>query len=440
MKGEDETIKRGTGYTGIGFKAIQERPIIMKTNPKPFKTLQICALFVLLAACANPIITTRMPSVEEQCLILNENRIKSTHTKNRVKKTNTRTVNLESFPEVPHKTENQLEHIQLQPFSVETLYASTLTSGQHIAETKERHFNTESQYKHALVNVITDDDKIPEINYDEVSSNSLVTLHPGNFEKTFLENNAVPLMMGASGLFSLLMLSIAQSRSKKISYWAAENPWQARSLIAGIHIATGLSALSLGHHLYGQEVFISETVSYAALSVFTTSCLAYPSKNPSFTFTNSYFAQKAHDISLFTSGAVMMLCAGNHYHITQQPVSDSEVLFSLSTTNTPEKNIYLVKNEKDLNAEKHSFKQEAKKELSRGAKITLTILLAITFAAAVFGLAALSCSIACSGNEGLAALVGIGGGIGLAALFILGIRGIYGNKRKSKKAKEATEA
>lgn len=425
----------------IGFKVIQEpKPITMKTNPKPLKILLISTLSILVAACANPLSTTRMLSVEEQCLILNEKRNKSTVTKSRHKNISPRTVNMESFPDVRLKIQNQWEQMQLQPFAVESLYASISTSPitpeERVSKTVAIPSNAEWQHKHGVVIHELHQDKVPEKTFAEVSSASLTTLHQDNSRKTFLENNSVAIMVGASGLLSLLMLSLAQSRSKKISYWAAENPWKARSLIAGTHTLTGLSALYLGHHLYGQEIFISEAVNYAALSVFTTSCLLYPMKN-SFSFTHSYFSQKANDISLFTSGVVMMLSAGNHYHFTQQPVSVSEVVFSLSTTNTPEKNVYLVKSKKDLNAEKLKFKQEAKKELSKGAKVALTILLAITFAAAVFGLAALSCSIACSGNEGLAAVVGIGGGIGLVALFILGIRGILGIKRKSKQATEA---
>ncbi|MBX2970112.1 MAG: hypothetical protein KF803_12140 [Cyclobacteriaceae bacterium] len=410
----------------------------MKTNPKPLKSLLIGTL-LLLVACANPLSTTHMLSVEEQCLVLHEKRTKAPKPGARPKSFSSREIKLEAFPVVQHQTEMLVESIRLRPFPVEELYASIAEPEFHLAiqHAESMIFSESAPHLETASYEIEPKEATGEL---VILPASTETSQSRATENSFLTNNSVPIMMGASGLFSLLMLSLAQSRSKKISYWAAENPWKARGLIAGTHVITGLSALTLGHHLYDQQVFVSDTVSYAALSVFTTSYLLYPFKNSAFSFTHSYFAQKANDIALFTSGAVMMLYAGNHYHLTQQPVVNSEVVYSFTSTNASEKSLHLVKNKKELRKEKRELQQEVKKELSGGAKAALTLLVLMTFVVAIYGLAALSCSIACSGNEGLAAVVGIGGGIGLIALLVLAFRGIYGDKRKSKKVREATEA
>lgn len=411
----------------------------MRTQTKP---LIISSLLLLLVACANPLNTNRMPSAEEQCLVLNEKRIKPTQSRSKQKKVSSRIVNVESFPQFKYPARNPGETTQPEPFWAETLQASISTSAP--LQLAPESGGSTLAYPGSKVNSAisydqTSSDKQSREIKNEVTPTLTVTERSNKSEKSFLENNSVPIMMGASGLFSLLMFSLTQSRAKKFSYWAAENPWKARGIIAGIHVTTCLSALALGHHLYGQEIYISEAVNYTALSVFTTSCLLYPTKNPSFSFTHSYFAQKANDIALFTSGAVMVLCAGNHYHITQQPVT-SEVVFSLSSANTFEKNIHLVKNKKDFKKEKGELRQETKKELSIGAKVALTLLVSMALFVASYGILSLSCSLACAGNEGLAVIVAVGGGALMLLLSILAFRGIFGRKRKSKKVMEATEA
>lgn len=394
---------------------------------------------MLLVACANPLTTTRTLSVEEQCRVLHEKRVKTQKPNARLKNFASRKTKPEAVPAVPNQAAFQIESIQLSPFPVERLYASVaepvLYSSVHHSE-----FITlpETPSRKEFVSY---NDESSEISGELMRSSPLKdtteSIATGN---SFLVDNSAPIMMGASGLFSLLMLSLAQKRSIGFSHWAARHPWAARGLIAGTHVVISLSALTLGHYLYDHQIFISDTVSYTAMSVIAASCLLYPSKNSAFSFTHSYFAQKATDIALFTSGAIMMLYAGNHYQLTQQPAANSEVVYSLTPTNDSEKSIHLVKNKKDLKKEKQEQKQEGKKERSTGAKIALTILALGVFTLGLYGVGIWACSLSCSGYEALAAFVLFGGLGGLITLLVVALRGIFSKKRKSKKTLEATEA
>ncbi|MEI9943660.1 MAG: hypothetical protein WDN26_05510, partial [Chitinophagaceae bacterium] len=76
------------------------------------------------------------------------------------------------------------------------------------------------------------------------------------------------------------------------------------------------------------------------------------------------------------------------------------------------------------------------KELSNGAKAGLIILssiIALGLLALILGLA---CDLSCSGADGLAILVGVGGTALIVFLLVLTIRSITGKKRKRKQAIE----
>jgi pilus assembly protein TadC len=91
-----------------------------------------------------------------------------------------------------------------------------------------------------------------------------------------------------------------------------------------------------------------------------------------------------------------------------------------------------------LKERKKLLKQQIKaikkdKTISDGGKIGLIILCALLALVLAYGVAALSCSLSCSGSEGAAVFVAILGLAGIALLTFFLIRGIV---RKSRKEKE----
>lgn len=144
--------------------------------------------------------------------------------------------------------------------------------------------------------------------------------------------------------------------------------------------------------------------------------------------TNSFLRRKMYDTVLFTAGTIMLVSVGNQFTFTNQDNSHLAISSYRFTTYQTIEN----------STEKITVKDEPSKK-NTGEKVGLTVLAVILFAALAYGLAALSCSIACSGNEGMAAIVGIGGGIGLIALLVIALRAIYNKSPDKKKQKVTTE-
>ena len=74
--------------------------------------------------------------------------------------------------------------------------------------------------------------------------------------------------------------------------------------------------------------------------------------------------------------------------------------------------------------------------LSNGEKALLVILSVLVAAGLLYLVAALSCSLSCSGSDAAAVLVGVGGIALVIFLLIIAFRAIYGRKKKKKKVAE----
>jgi hypothetical protein len=154
----------------------------------------------------------------------------------------------------------------------------------------------------------------------------------------------------------------------------------------------------------------------------------YPVKDPrrSFTWSSSYLRRKLFDFSLGTVTLLLIIYTGNHWQklfIKTEAAQASKVIripkdAALHNHSIIQNFINLIKS-KDVSKltqrEKiRLIKQQIKtvkqdKETSKGGKAALIILSVLVALALLFGLAALSCSIACGGAEALAAIVAIGG-------------------------------
>jgi hypothetical protein len=249
-----------------------------------------------------------------------------------------------------------------------------------------------------------------------------VVLKPETENQKGIENNFIPALGGATGILSIILLSFFRKQSKQISFWASQNSWKSRGLITAAHFVTGASALAFGDQLSVDGFIISEAAKYIALSTIATAVFLYP-----FPRSANYLHRKTLDAVLFTSGAMMMLYAGNQYEVKQQQ-NPAQAVYSFST-NTQATDWHLAKKEISIPKIK---KQDDPKKKSKDDKVGLTIVASLIFLGLLYLLAALSCSISCSGLEGLAVAVGIGGGIGLVIGFVAVIKSIFGKGRKKK--------
>lgn len=220
---------------------------------------------------------------------------------------------------------------------------------------------------------------------------------------------------------------------KKLSFWAKENPWQARIVIILSHFVLIILALYIGGSLSGLEIQLPAWLLSLFLSLFILGVFFYPSRQKRNLIKKDlyYIRQKSCDFLLAATGFCMMLCLANKnngsVNFFQSAAASSrinkekekptaqQILASLefrdkSTLTRSEKRIL----KKEFRVQVKNYVIATVKGNKAQANSTLLIILAIVVALGVLILlAGICCSISCSGSAGLA-----------IALFILGTAGI----------------
>ena len=228
---------------------------------------------------------------------------------------------------------------------------------------------------------------------------------------------------------------------KKLSFWASNNPVKARLFIAFAHILGAVNTIILGVMFYLWDVGTAFWPMFFLGNVFLLAYVLYPGrKDQNRWFRYSFVRQKVHDFTLVFSAIFTLALFINNFLALPQPTPSPVTGEAMMIVhhNTPE-----VKTKKNLKAEfrakakkvrksmRAEFKQlkkdwkKARKDSREGWKkgllIALTVLVALALA---WVIAALSCSIACSGNEALALVVLVVGWGGLVYAGFLLIRRI----------------
>ena len=258
-----------------------------------------------------------------------------------------------------------------------------------------------------------------------------------NFENDLLVWPAMLL----SGIMGIGVLAVFTKKGKGISRWSKENKFKARSLLVLIKTGTFIGCLAMGDELYNSGFDVPELLSIPTLGVLASAVAFYPSKYfasgaPAF----GYLERKIYDASIFAAGAIMMLYAGNRFDVRLQ--ADHQMQAAAYVT-LPTKDFGLEKNV--ISISKKEFRQKIKvllqdkpKEFTKGTKIALTILAVLAGIVLTFGVASLSCSLACNGSEIASFLVGAGG-LGLIAWALVAtIRSIH--RRPTKKPSPAVKS
>ena len=242
-----------------------------------------------------------------------------------------------------------------------------------------------------------------------------------NENMSVAKNSDMPMWLGIAGLLSMLLVSRSKSKLINLSRWAMENPWKTRGIIAGIQAATASASFGLGFNLAEQGLMVSADTNMVAGSIFIASALMYPKAN--------YLQKKMYDAALFTAGTAMVLGLGNQYYPTNENIFENETSYNLANFTHFSHSMYQMEAD-------HSFNDEPqKKEMKKGVKALLLFLAIAGFVGLTVLLGGLSCNIACSGSEGLAFFVFTLGEVGLIALLVTAIRGIFGRRKGRNKNK-----
>jgi|GEM_PF-6958740 len=246
------------------------------------------------------------------------------------------------------------------------------------------------------------------------------------------QNTTLPAWLGLSALISMTIMGMAQQKMKQLSRWASNNRWATRGLLTGIHIAGAFGALAVGEHLYKQGLMIDDMARYASLALIGLAAFTYPGKRKKNTGSGrSYLWQKMHDITLFTSGTLLMIYAGNHYAFSgQREIPSSQIVYRLENPTQPDHSLSLVRK----TFPPYTGNQQTPKE-DTDIEVVLLILSVLTYIGLVMLVGALACDLACSGSQALANIV-LFGGVGLlTTLLIFVIYRILNGPKKRKRSK-----
>lgn len=257
-------------------------------------------------------------------------------------------------------------------------------------------------------------------------------------EKT--DANAILLALLASlGLTVGLSVAASKTNARKISEWAKNNSKLTVGLILGVKGIMGVAGLYAGKMMYESGLEVSENLIYAGFGATALAAITYPRKNSSLAFfKGSYLRRKGHDVVLTVAGLLLSVTMGNRVAADPSYSESVSGLFeTTSSISSKNKNTGAFNNSFHFKEIKSSLEESVfsmaseKQEMTSGVKILLTILAIIALAAAMYGLVVAYCSLSCSGQEGLAILVLIGGGAVAIGLFTAAMISMWGNKKST---------
>jgi len=232
---------------------------------------------------------------------------------------------------------------------------------------------------------------------------------------------------------------------KNISHWAKAHPVQARWLIALSHCILIPLAFILGFQLWMEDFKYSPFLHDIFTTLFVLGLLGYPIKGAAhIVWRHSYQRQKTLDFVLIITG-FLSLATLTSMRLDQASLTAGEgraVRTSIQAPGGFKSGLNYLKE----NMSWHALKKNArmlKKEIRQtrklaqnengAAKVAGTILILLAAMLLGYLIVAWACSLSCSGQEGAANVVLIGGGALLILLTVLGLRAIW-KKRAPKEA------
>jgi hypothetical protein len=220
----------------------------------------------------------------------------------------------------------------------------------------------------------------------------------------------------------------------KISFWAKQHVWTSRLIIIFlIYPVINFCGWFLGDVLALSGVYFNQSWGYVLSFVILFLFLVYPYKADK---TKPYYRvwKKSIDALMILTTFAFILVRGNGFNNDRSPNIFMTAAYA-SVVAEPNIDPKTKIEKKKKNAIKKLVQniRTKYKSLSRDEKTGLIIFVIIVAVVALYGLLALSCSIACSGSEGLAYAVFF---LGLGGLIFGTVRIIQRIKKGPRKKKE----
>jgi hypothetical protein len=228
----------------------------------------------------------------------------------------------------------------------------------------------------------------------------------------------------------------------KISLWAKRNFIFSRVLIVAGYLLLFLLCFFTGNALRDLQIHIPYKVLGISVILFLIASSIYILQKHILKKQFSFLYHKTLDGLLLISTYLILLTVYNQYgSITNMVTGNNNIVYGSFAPNISDASVNNIKKpipENSQKIDKKTLKQNIKsyiksyKQKSNGSK-TLLIILSVLFAVGLlYALAALSCSIACSGSGALAILVAVAGTFGIVFGLIKLIERINKGPRKPK--------
>ena len=211
---------------------------------------------------------------------------------------------------------------------------------------------------------------------------------------------------------------------KQISFWAKDHKFVSRILIIFGFFFLNITGLFLGDLLHSTDVRFSPLFCFIATVMFISGTIFYPSKKNKKKYADFYRRQKLADGVLIFSTFLLLIYFGNSVNENRirisQPVYGISIMpYSRAISSGSPVSIHAGKSSLSKKSVKKTFHKRIKdfrkryKNSTETEKTILIVLCLLAGGAAIVLLMGLCCSLACSGAEGLALVVGIVGGAGI---------------------------
>ena len=234
---------------------------------------------------------------------------------------------------------------------------------------------------------------------------------------------------------------------KTISYWARTHKATARMLIALFYILLNILGWLTGSLLHDSGIFLSPTALSLTVTIYLAGAVFYPARRgkakPGSTI--YYFRQKTCDFLLISATFGLIVFTGNRANGIATTTTVKAAVTNYSVL--PEDSVKRHKSVAEFAAamkdnsgklvqwkERKKILQQQLTEIKKAPAMTstertfLTILFVLLAIGLELGVMALSCSLSCSGSEGAAILVGVGGTALIIFLLVVAIRSLKKNK------------
>lgn len=224
---------------------------------------------------------------------------------------------------------------------------------------------------------------------------------------------------------------------KKLSYWSKNNPVKARIIIGVSHVLLLIIGMSLGIITYIDELHIPNGFLITMVSVFFIAYMLYPVRGRKTGILKySFYRRVKHDFILVMASSCVLAAGVNNFAFQPLLIHQPQPPFTLMIAKGSFEDPGLIEKElrknilKQIKQIRTDIKQTLKlmkadaqtgNDKKVGLKVFLIFLVLLGAAISLGGVATLSCELSCSGHEGMAVVVAVGGTAAIIGLSILAI-------------------